>query len=49
MWFGVVPQQPPTIAAPVVTYDGRPVYHYSGDSVPGDTTGNYPGWSPVKV
>jgi predicted lipoprotein with Yx(FWY)xxD motif len=32
-----------------VTYDGRPVYHYSGDSVPGDTTGNYPGWSPVKV
>jgi predicted lipoprotein with Yx(FWY)xxD motif len=31
-----------------VTYNGFPVYHYSGDSAPGDTNGNYPGWSPVK-
>ena len=32
-----------------VTYNGLPVYHYSGDSAPGDTTGNYPGWSPAKA
>jgi predicted lipoprotein with Yx(FWY)xxD motif len=32
-----------------VTYNGVPLYHYSGDSAPGDTTGNYPGWSPAKA
>jgi predicted lipoprotein with Yx(FWY)xxD motif len=32
-----------------VTYNGSPVYHYSGDSASGDTNGNYPGWSPVKA
>jgi predicted lipoprotein with Yx(FWY)xxD motif len=31
-----------------VTYNGIPLYHYSGDSAPGDTNGNYPGWSPAK-
>jgi predicted lipoprotein with Yx(FWY)xxD motif len=31
-----------------VTYNGLPVYHYSGDSAPGDTNGNYPGWSAAK-
>jgi predicted lipoprotein with Yx(FWY)xxD motif len=31
-----------------VTYNGVPLYHYSGDSAPGDTNGNYPGWSPAK-
>jgi predicted lipoprotein with Yx(FWY)xxD motif len=32
-----------------VTYNGLPLYHYSGDSAPGDTNGNYPGWSPAKA
>lgn len=32
-----------------VTYNGLPLYHYSGDSAPGDTTGNYPGWSSAKA
>jgi len=32
-----------------VIYNGVPVYHYSGDSSPGDTTGNYPGWSTAKA
>jgi predicted lipoprotein with Yx(FWY)xxD motif len=32
-----------------VTYNGRPLYHYSGDSAPGDTNGNYPGWSAAKA
>jgi len=32
-----------------VTYNGAPLYHYSGDSAPGDTNGNYPGWSPAKA
>ena len=31
-----------------VTYNGLPLYFYSGDSAPGDTNGNYPGWSSVK-
>jgi len=28
-----------------VTYDGLPLYFYSGDSAPGETNGNYPGWT----
>ena len=32
-----------------VTYNGLPLYHYSGDSPPGDTTGNYPGLSRAKA
>jgi predicted lipoprotein with Yx(FWY)xxD motif len=32
-----------------VTYNGLPLHHYSGDSAPGDTNGNYPGWSPAKA
>jgi predicted lipoprotein with Yx(FWY)xxD motif len=31
-----------------VTYNGIPLYFYSGDSAPGDANGNYPGWSPAK-
>jgi predicted lipoprotein with Yx(FWY)xxD motif len=31
-----------------VTYAGHPLYFYSGDSAPGDTNGNYPGWSTAK-
>jgi predicted lipoprotein with Yx(FWY)xxD motif len=31
-----------------VTYNGLPLYFYSGDRAPGDTNGNYPGWNPVK-
>jgi len=31
-----------------VTYNVLPLYFYSGDSAPGDTNGNYPGWSSVK-
>ena len=31
-----------------VTYNGLPLYFYSGDTAPGDTNGNYPGWNPVK-
>jgi predicted lipoprotein with Yx(FWY)xxD motif len=31
------------------TYNGLPLHHYSGDSAPGDTNGNYPGWSPAKA
>lgn len=32
-----------------VTYNGRPLYFFSGDSKPGDIKGNYPGWSDVQV
>lgn len=32
-----------------VTYNGRPVYFFSGDAKPGDSNGNYPGWSVVPV
>lgn len=32
-----------------VTYNGLPVYFYAGDSAPGDTAGNYPGWVSVKA
>jgi predicted lipoprotein with Yx(FWY)xxD motif len=32
-----------------VTYNGLPLHHYSGDSAPGDTNGNYPGWSTEKA
>ena len=31
-----------------VTYDGLPLYLYSGDSGPGSTNGNYTGWSLVR-
>jgi predicted lipoprotein with Yx(FWY)xxD motif len=31
-----------------VTYAGHPLHFYSGDSAPGDTKGNYPGWSTAK-
>ncbi len=32
-----------------LTYDGLPLYFFSGDSGPGQTHGNYTGWSLVKV
>jgi predicted lipoprotein with Yx(FWY)xxD motif len=32
-----------------VTYNGLPVYFYSGDTAAGDTNGNYPGWVPVAA
>jgi predicted lipoprotein with Yx(FWY)xxD motif len=31
-----------------VTYNGLPLYFFSGDSAPGDANGVYPGWSAVK-
>jgi predicted lipoprotein with Yx(FWY)xxD motif len=31
-----------------VTYNGLPLYFYSGDSAPGDINGSYPGWNLVK-
>jgi predicted lipoprotein with Yx(FWY)xxD motif len=32
-----------------VTYNGRPLHFFSGDSKPGDANGNYPGWSVVAA
>jgi len=32
-----------------VTYHGRPLYFYSGDTKPGDANGNYPHWSSVPA
>ena len=32
-----------------VTYNGLPVYFYTGDTNAGDTTGNYPGWKSVPA
>lgn len=31
-----------------VTYNGLPLYFFSGNSAPGDGNGVYPGWSAVK-
>jgi predicted lipoprotein with Yx(FWY)xxD motif len=31
-----------------VTYNGLPLYFFAGDAKPGDTNGNYTGWSLVK-
>ena len=31
-----------------VTYNGLPLYFFSGDSAPGDGNGVYPGWAAVK-
>ena len=32
-----------------VTYNGLPVYFYTGDTKAGDTTGNYTGWKSVPA
>ena len=32
-----------------VTYNGKPLHFYSGDTKPGDANGNYPGWSSVAA
>jgi predicted lipoprotein with Yx(FWY)xxD motif len=31
-----------------VTYNGLPLYFYSGDAAPGDTNGSYTNWNLVK-
>ncbi len=31
-----------------VTYNGKPLYFFSGDTAPGDANGVYPNWSAVK-
>lgn len=31
-----------------VTYNGLPLYFFSGDNAPGDANGVYPNWSAVK-
>ena len=31
-----------------VTYNGLPLYHFSGDTAPGDSKGVYTNWSAVK-
>jgi predicted lipoprotein with Yx(FWY)xxD motif len=32
-----------------VTYNGKPLHFYSGDTKPGDANGNYPEWSSVPA
>ena len=32
---------------PQLTFNGLPLYHYSGDQKPGDAFGQYPGWNAV--
>ena len=32
-----------------VTYNGLPLYFFSGDSAPGDANGIYPGWQAVVL
>lgn len=32
-----------------VTYNGKPLHFFSGDTKPGDANGNYPGWSVVAA
>ncbi len=32
-----------------VTYNGLPLYFFSGDTKPGDANGNYPSWSVVSA
>jgi predicted lipoprotein with Yx(FWY)xxD motif len=32
-----------------VTYNGKPLHFYSGDTKAGDANGNYPGWSSVPA
>jgi len=32
-----------------VTYNGKPLHFFSGDTKPGDANGNYPGWSSVPA
>jgi predicted lipoprotein with Yx(FWY)xxD motif len=32
-----------------VTFNGKPLHFFSGDTKPGDANGNYPGWSSVPA
>lgn len=40
--IGTIPHGAGTLQ---VTYNGLPLYLYANDRAPGDTNGNYPGWS----